>query len=391
MKNILWKSGSLRMGGLEKILIEVLKNIDKKKYKITLVIDDDCGEKNVFEKEIPQEINYYFLKSQGLINFIDKCREKKKNIFYKLLYNIMIVLEKIISLYNLKKIIKKIGKVDILIDYDAGAAKYIQFFPEINKKIVWIHNSIPNLKKKLSKIKRFGKRLKSYDEIVVICDDMLKELEEIYPFLKNKVKRIYNSFNFNDILLKSKDENALNLKEKEMIKEKYFLAVSRLDMIQKDYETLLKAFSDLKEYPEYKLYIIGDGPDKLRIEKLIKDFKLENTVYLLGRKQNPYIWMKNSYAFIHSSKYEGFGLVILEALILGKLVIASNCEVGPSEILMRGKYGELFEVGNSKMLKDKIKKVILNKNIKENYENLSKEAIKRFNMNLTIKEIEKLL
>ena len=66
-KNVIIRSGSLRMGGLERVLIEVLQNIDKKKYNLTLVIDDDCGQGNIFEKDIPKEIPYYFLKSQKLI------------------------------------------------------------------------------------------------------------------------------------------------------------------------------------------------------------------------------------------------------------------------------------------------------------------------------------
>lgn len=390
MRNILWKSGSLRMGGLEKILIEILKNIDKEKFKITLIIDDDCGKRNIFEKEIPENIEYYFLKSEKLIELSEKIKSKKEKIFYKILYNIMMSIEKIVVVHNMKKIVKKVGLVDILVDFDAGAAKYVKKLTNIKKKIVWIHNSIPNLKKKNSKIKRFGKRLKKYDEVVVICDDMKREIQKIYPFLCNKVRRIYNSFNFNELILKSEEIETLTDREKELIKEKYFLSVARLDEVQKDFKTLIKSFSDLKN-KEYKLYIIGDGPDKENIENLIKELNLEKQIYLLGRKENPYVWMKNAEAFIHSSKYEGFCLVILEALILGKAVIASNCKVGPSEILLNGKYGELFEVGNREELKTKIEKLIENKELKNKYELLSKEAIQRFDIKNIILEIERFL
>ena len=78
-KKIVFRSGSLRMGGLERVLIEVLQTINKDKYEIILVIDDDCGENNIFEKDIPKEVKYYFLKSQELIQKIDKYRLKKKN------------------------------------------------------------------------------------------------------------------------------------------------------------------------------------------------------------------------------------------------------------------------------------------------------------------------
>ncbi len=390
MKNILWKSGSLQMGGSEKALIEILKNINLSKIKINLLIDNNYEEKNIFEKDIPKEINYYFLKPKKLINILDFCQKKKKNFFYKILYNIMLVMEKIVITHNMKRIIKKIGKVDVLIDYDAGATKYIKKFKGINKKIVWIHSSILNSKKKKLKISRFGKRLSHYDNIVVICDEMFEETKKIYPFLEKKLVRIYNSFNFDEILSKSKNENILSKKEKKLIKEKYILAVSRLDMESKDYKTLLESFYNLNE-PTYKLYIIGDGPDKEKIENLIKQYNLGNKVYLLGKKQDPYTWMKKCQFFVHSSKYEGFGLVILEALILKKAVISSNCKVGPSEILSYGKYGELFNVGDCKALTQKMRLFIENKTLREKYENLSKEAIERFNTKKIMKEIEKLL
>lgn len=72
-KNIIFRSGSLRLGGLERVLIEVLQTIDKKKYNIILVIDDNGGKENIFEKDIPKEIPYYFLKSKEL-------REKEQNL-----------------------------------------------------------------------------------------------------------------------------------------------------------------------------------------------------------------------------------------------------------------------------------------------------------------------
>ena len=85
-KNVIIRSGSLRMGGLERVLIEVLQNIDKKKYNLTLVIDDDCGEDNIFEKDIPKEIPYYFLKSQKLIEKTNYYKLRRKNILYKFEY-----------------------------------------------------------------------------------------------------------------------------------------------------------------------------------------------------------------------------------------------------------------------------------------------------------------
>lgn len=107
-KKIIFRSGSLRMGGLERVLIEVLQIIDKEKYDITLVIDDDCGEDNIFEKDIPSSIPYYFLKSQELMKKTEYYKDRRKNIFCKLMYNLYMNFENIIMCKNMKDILKKL-------------------------------------------------------------------------------------------------------------------------------------------------------------------------------------------------------------------------------------------------------------------------------------------
>ena len=366
-KNVIIRSGSLRMGGLERVLIEVLQNIDKKKYNLTLVVDDDCGEDNIFEKDIPKEIPYYFLKPQKLIEKTNYYKSRRKNILYKLMYNIYMNIETYIKSKNLKNLIKKLGKIDVFIDYDAGATKYIENI-EADKKVVWIHNSIPNLKKSESKIKRFGKRLEKYNKIIAICDEMKEELTDIYPNLKERIIRIYNPFNFSRVLNLKDDLSELTEKDKKLLNEDYCIAISRLDTVQKDYKTLLKAFKILKSKGiNKKLYIVGDGPSKEEIENMIKEYDLIEEVKLLGRFKNPYVWLNNADFFIHSSKYEGFGLVLIEAAILDKLIISSNCPVGPTEILENGKSGILFNVGDSQELAEKIEKVLNDKNLRNRY------------------------
>lgn len=391
MKNVVIRSGSLRMGGLERVLIEVLQNIDKNKYNLTLVIDDDCGEDNIFEKDIPKEISYYFLKSQKLIEKTNYYKLRRKNILYKLMYNIYMNIETYIKSKNIKKLIEKLGKIDVFIDYDAGATKYIENV-EADKKVVWIHNSIPNLKKSEGKIKRFGKRLEKYDRIVAICDEMKEELKDIYPNLKDKIIRIYNPFNFSRVLNLKDDMSELTEKDKELLNEDYCIAISRLDTVQKDYKTLLKAFKILKSKGiNKKLYIVGDGPSKEEIENMIKEYDLIEEVKLLGRFKNPYVWLNNADFFIHSSKYEGFGLVLIEAAILDKLIISSNCPVGPTEILENGKSGILFNVGDSQELAEKIEKVLNDKNLRNRYILSMKERREDFKKENVLKEYEKLI
>ncbi|WP_426710475.1 glycosyltransferase [Cetobacterium sp. SF1] len=390
-KTIVIRSGSLRMGGLERVLIEVLQNIDREKFNLYLIIEDDCGKENIFEKDIPEDLPYYFLKSKKLRDFTERVKRRKKNIIFKILYNIMMRVEEVTVYRNIKKLLNKIGKIDVLVDYDTGASKYIEKISG-EKKVAWIHNSIPKLKGKKSKIERYGKRLNRYDMVVAICDEMKDEIEKIYPFLRGRVKRIYNPFNFTRIINLGENREELEKEDMELLRDKYYVAVSRLDTKQKDYDTLLKGFKIAREEGiEEKLYIIGDGVSKMEISKKIKSLNLEDSVKLLGMKKNPYIWMKNSQGFIHSSKFEGFGLVLVEAEILGKMVISSGCPVGPREILGNGEYGVIFEVGNSQKLGEILIDISRKKISREYYEHKSLERAESFNSEKILREYEKLI
>ena len=390
-KKVIFRSGSLRMGGLERVLIEVLQTIDKEKFDIYLVIDDDCGKENIFEKDIPKDIPYFFLKPEKLIRETEKYKEKKKNIIYKLMYNLMMEKENKVMYRNMQRILKDIGEIDVIVDFDAGASKYIEKL-DIKKKIVWIHNSIPNLKKKEGKIKRFGKRLEKYDRVVAICDEMKEEIENIYPNLKGKVSRIYNPFNFERIKKLMEDERELTKEQKKMLDEDYCIAIARLDNVQKDFLTLVRAYKFVKENGiQDKLYIIGDGPSKEEIINEIKKLSLEENIKLIGLSKNPYIWLKNSKLFVHSSKYEGLPTVLIEALICNKMIISSNCPTGPKEILKNESCGKLFEVGNIKELGDYLIEFLANKNNRELYEKNVILRKEEFNKNKVIKEYEKLI
>ena len=76
-KKVVFRSGSLRMGGLERILIEVLQTIDRDRYDIYLLIEDDCGKENIFEKDIPEGMKYFFLKPEPLIKNVDITGREK--------------------------------------------------------------------------------------------------------------------------------------------------------------------------------------------------------------------------------------------------------------------------------------------------------------------------
>ncbi|MGL5356523.1 MAG: glycosyltransferase [Cetobacterium sp.] len=395
MKNLVVRSGSLRMGGLERVLIEMLQNLDRTKYNIFLIIEDNSGDENVFLSEVPSWINVYFLKPEELIKKTHYHRERKKNICNKVMYNYLMMKEhsfvKKRTVEVLKEIELKYGEIDVFLDYDWGARRYVEQL-KARKKLVWIHNSVPQLLKKKSKIARFGKNLMKYDKVVAICDDMKKELEEIYPYLVGKVARVYNPFNFKRILDLSVDMSDLSKEDKKLLEDDYIVAVSRLDTVQKDYSTLIKGYKlALEKGIKEKLYIVGDGPDRKEIEELIVENGLEENIRLLGKRKNPYIWMKNSKLFVHSSKYEGLPTVLIEAMICEKVVVSSNCPTGPYEILKSGEVGGLFEVGDFKELSSILKTLLMNPVQIKRYNEIIEKRVLEFKSDFVIKEYEEII
>lgn len=154
----------------------------------------------------------------------------------------------------------------------------------------------------------------------------------------------------------------IKLSEEDIRLKNYFFMAARIDFRSKDYITLLKGYSLLptKIRDKYKMVIAGNGPDIGRLKKMVENMNLTDNVMLIGNQVNPYKYMKHAKLYIHSSISEGFSMAILEALMCGCTVIASDCQVGPSEILLQGKYGYLYRPRDSKMLASKIKEALHN-------------------------------
>ena len=325
-KHILFLSGGLKIGGVERILVEYLNNIDKEKYDVTLFLMSDFGEKAVLKQEVSKEINIRYIKSCELIKKKKENQQKKKNVLYKLKYLRFLKKEKIDSYKSFKKNLDEIPKVDVIIDFDRSFVKYTEYMKN-TPKVIWIHASISELEKyKAIDIKEFGRYLSKYDKIIAICNEMAEEIKYLYPFLSDNLTILYNPFDFDRIIKKSLDKTELTSAEEEMINEDYIVAVSRIEKTQKDIPTLIRAYKLLKENGfKEKLYIVGDGEDKLEIEKMINEMGLEKHIHLLGAKKNPFVWIKNAKLFVNSSKFDGLPTVLIEAMIFEKMIVSSLC------------------------------------------------------------------
>jgi glycosyltransferase involved in cell wall biosynthesis len=123
------------------------------------------------------------------------------------------------------------------------------------------------------------------------------------------------------------------------------LAVGRL-MEQKDHGTLLRAVSTLRRTLDVRLVILGEGPERPRLEALVRSLGLESSVSMPGLVTNPYAYMARADLFVLSSAWEALPTVLIEALAVGAKVVSTDCMTGPAEILQGGRYGNLTPVGD---------------------------------------------
>lgn len=127
------------------------------------------------------------------------------------------------------------------------------------------------------------------------------------------------------------------------------LGVGRLHR-QKDFPTLIRAFAIARKERDLRLAILGEGSERKMLETLCQQLGVQDDVFMPGFVDNPFAWMSRASLFVLSSAWEGFALVLVEALASGCPVISTDCPSGPSEILQDGTYGSLVPIGNSEAM-----------------------------------------
>ena len=115
---------------------------------------------------------------------------------------------------------------------------------------------------------------------------------------------------------------------------------------QKDYPTLVGAIARLRARREVRAIVLGDGPLRTGLEALARELGVSDVLDLAGYVANPYPAMARADVYVLSSRSEGFGNVLAEALALGVPIVATDCPHGPGEILDRGRYGMLVPPGD---------------------------------------------
>ena len=317
-KKILFLLEAFDKGGIEKVTLDIVNNLDPEKYDITVQTFWYGGHCQSQVKPYVKVIPFFFRRYvRGIIRLIEYLPPK-------LLYRMFVR-----------------GKYDVEIACsDGGAAKVISGSTNPDsRKICWVHMDVVERGSKLREFQNAETARPIYNrfDLIVPVSEACKEkfitkFGDCYP-----MQVVRNPMPVADILRKSNEFCPDFSKEKKNI-----VCVGRL-VEQKGFDRLIQAVNIAKRKSDtpFHVYIIGEGPQRGKLEDAISRLDLEREITLLGFCENPYPYLKQADIFLLSSRDESFSLVVGESLIVGTPVIATDCS-GVCEWLKNDYYGMVF-------------------------------------------------
>lgn len=337
---------SLRWGGSERVLINLLNGLDREKFSITLVLYE-----RVFDYPLPENIDIrildiytgrnflillksFFLK---IINLAKLFSQNKPDVIFSLLSttNVTVILAKLLSRVKSRLVISE------------------HTHPSENLK-----NEPYGFITRLL-IKRFYPKA---DKIISVSNGIKTDLTKNFNIPEGKITVIYNPVDLDNIkMLSEEDVDHPWFQEETPV----IVSAGRLTK-EKGFPYLLKAFSILRKSNTCcRLLIIGDGEEKKKLVEMANDSGYKEDIEFLGFQKNPFKYMARSSLFVLSSIFEGFGNVIIEAMALGLPVISTDCPSGPSEIIEDRENGLLVPVRDEYALSEAILEVLTNKELRD--------------------------
>ena len=339
---ILFFIPGLSEGGAEKVLRNLVNNMDQSKFEITVQTIDEYNPKLY----LASGIRY-------------KAINRKKTVWGRKLFSYW---------FRLCAELKLAYRFYVKDDYDievayleTAATKIIaQSTNTKAAKVAWVHCDLSKKEGMLRSVEKVRKQYDRYDKIVCVSRDAEEGFHKLYG-KDFKTVVLYNVINEDEILQQAAEQAEWGTEPG----EKRLLAVGRLTK-QKNFEYLIRTCGQLRDRGyQFKLNILGEGPERERLEEQIRSLKLEKYVTLKGFTKNPYSWMKTADLIVCSSRYEGISTVVQEALVLGKVVVTTPC-TGMKELLGDSEYGLIVE-DSERGLYECIKYIIRNPKIEAAY------------------------
>lgn len=297
MKKIIFFSKDLNIGGMEKSLVILLNELVKL-YNVTLVLENKSG---VLLKKLDKKINVQEYKIS-----------KNKNVLIRKVQN---------GVRRFNWWLKNNRKYDFACNYSTYSfwGSRLAQIASLNNALYVHSNYVQMLKNKNDIIYFFeNHKVNKFNKVIFVSNESKRDMDVIFPNLSKKFVVINNLFDYKNIL---KLSNEKSLFDKNYIN---FIFIGRLENESKNLDLLLKSFKEvIFKNSHFRLYMIGDGPYFNNVKKFILKNEIENNIFLLSTKENPYSYLKESDCLILTSNYEGFPVVYLEALVLNKQIMTT--------------------------------------------------------------------
>lgn len=363
-------------GGAEKILANIVNNINYDKYEVSVLEYKNFNIKREFVNDQVKIENPIIIQNGSILN-------KIKN---KILEYLTYKRPKILYDYYIN------GKYDIEIAFNYMIPS-ILISNSKAKKYTVVHSSIEDLdytkelneKYKKTKLKYQLQKhsFKKMNNIIAISNRTEKSIIDLYPEVSSKLVKIYNGYDFDNLYRKSKEVSYKLLNNKKFT----LIAIGRI-VEQKNFSFLIDIANKLNEEKlDYELLILGDGNQREQIEKKINRYNLNDKVKLLGYVENPYPYLKDADLFCLTSIVEGFPTVLVEALALGCPFISTNV-AGAEELSDNGRCGIVANNINEYVFN--IKKILNNKKLRDSMARNGIKLVQKYSIENQIRKLEEI-
>ena len=355
---LLFIYGPLGGGGAERVLIDFLSNLDIEKYEVDLCLLINGG---ILLPEVPKYVN--------IIPLFPSYTNYYKLAFRMSKWGITNVLfQRILA----KKLVKK---YDIEISFLEGMPLKLHALMKTKaKKITWVHCDLFNFHY-TNNLFSTGEEVAAYnkmDKIVCVSNDAESAFEKRFPNCTTDRLVIYNPIDI------AKIQKLANGSVKNKNDNFTVVAVGRLTMPKK-LDRVIRLAARLKsERVDIHFQIIGDGELKDDLIKLANELNVADCITFMGFVKNPYPYIKKADLMLLSSGFEGFGLVICEAMCLGTAVVSTKT-AGPIEIIENNKFGLLCEHDDEAIFQA-VKTMIENQELRKQYQEVGIERAKQYSV-----------
>ena len=326
-KRILFFIYQMGAGGAARTILNIVNNLERDRFEPILVTLNYHG---AYEANLSSDVRFIKLKTKRLRSAIfplaKVIREEKADIVFSTIpnYNTIAILGNLFSFTKAKNIVRE--------------AAYLGGNPKAD-----------------AKLRIFGFLYKLASRVIALSHGVKDNIIKRYRVPADKISVIYNPVDTEHIQ-RSIADGAIQPEHQHLFEndEKIIMTAGRL-VHDKDQKTLIRAFAKVNERLASRLIVLGEGELEAELKELATELQVQDRVHFLGFQQNPYIYFSKADVFVLTSKREGFGHVLAEALAVGVPIVATKAKPGAVEVLDNGNYGILCEIGDAEQIAAAIK------------------------------------